>query len=134
MTQLLLPPDVEELLISYLSPLGDVSVEMMNPVQTFPFYLINRISGGDDYVTDCAAVSIHAFHTSRTLASAAARAMHLKMKQLTPQVPVLMSDSTYASVDYVGVIETPNWVDYGDKEIERYVGRYRIEVRCNLTT
>lgn len=134
MTQFLLPPDVEELLCSYLSELGDVSVEMTNPIPQFPFYLINRIDGGDDNVTDYPVVSIHAFNTTRTLASTSARAMHKMMKQLTPLVPVLMSDSTYASVDKVDVIETPRWIDYGDEEIHRYVGRYCVAVRCNLAT
>lgn len=99
-----------------------------------PFYLVNRVTGGDDMVTDCPTVSVHAFNTTRTGASTSARTMHALMKQLTAQVPVLMSDASYVSVDAVYVMETPHWEDYGDKTIQRYCGRYRIELRCNLST
>lgn len=130
----LLAPDVEELVVAYLSTqLSNVAVQM-GPSPTMPFYLVNRISGGDDDVTDRPAVSIHAFNTTRTAANTSARTMHALMKRLTAQVPVLMSDSTYASVDYVYVLESPHWEDYGDKAIQRYCGRYRIDLRCNLTT
>jgi hypothetical protein len=107
---------------------------MPNPIPTLPFYLITRLTGGDDNVTDSAAVSIHAFSTTRTSASSNARLMHARMKKLTPLVPILMSDGSYASVDYVTVIETPTWRDYADKQVQRYCGRYRIEVRCNRAT
>lgn len=127
-------PDIEELVIAYLASVGltEVAFEMPNePV--YPFHLVNRISGGDDDVTDCPAVSIHVFHTSRALASEAARIMHHKMKQLTAKIPIQV-EGGYVSVDRVYVIETPHWEDYGDKQIERYCGRYRIETRVNLTT
>lgn len=129
-----LSPDIEELIVSYLSTgLSNVSVEMP-ATPTYPFYLVNHLTGHDDYVTEYPVLSIHAFDTTRTAASDAARAMHKMMKDLTAKIPILMSDGSYVSVDYIYVIEAPHWEDYGDKEIHRYCGRYRVETRLNLTT
>lgn len=131
----MLAPDVEELVVSYLraSGLSNVSV-IMPPDPPMPFFLVNRISGGDDWVTDYPCVSIHCFATSRTLASSAARQMHTLMKNLSAKTPIPMSNGNYASVDYVFVVETPAWEDYADKNIHRYCGRYHIDLRVNLTT
>jgi hypothetical protein len=124
--------DVEELLIEFLSGQGfnNVSIEMTaNP--PLPFVLINHLTGGDDEVTDSAVVSIHVFDATRTAASTDARALHRAMKGLTAQTPILMSDGSYASIDYLEVVESPHWEDYGDKTIHRYCGRYRVDLRIN---
>ena len=138
----LLSADVQELLVSYLSTqLINVPISTkMPPNPTYPFVLINRISGGDDMVTDMGTVSIHSFQTgptpeaAETAANTLSRQVHLAMKQLVPSVAVLMSNGTYASIDSMHVVESPRWEDYGDKQIQRYVARYHVDVRCNLTT
>ena len=128
----MLAPDVENFLVQYLSPLappGQVSI-YMPPNPPMPFFLVNRISGGDDYVTDEAVVSIHCFNKTRSLAAQSARRMHAMMKSLMPYSPgVLMGDGFYANVDYVMVIETPAWQEYEDKQIWRYCGRYSLDFR-----
>lgn len=130
----MLAPDVENFLVSYLSPLapaGQVSI-FMPPKPVMPFFLINRLSGGDDWVTDYSTVSIHCFNTTRSLAAQSARLMHQKMKALLPSSPaVLLGDGTYASVDYVYVIESPAWQEYEDKTIWRYCGRYQVDLRLH---
>lgn len=129
----MLAPDVEDFLINYLSrlePPGQVSFEM--PAEPpMPFIVVTRLSGGDDYVTDESTVSIHAFHTSRALAAVEARRMHQLMKSLTPKLAVPLSDGTYASADYVYVLEAPAWRDYQDKTIWRYCGRYKVDLRLS---
>lgn len=133
----MLAPDIEELVIIYLSDLGDVSVELPpvnnadNPIP-FPFYLVTRITGGDDRLTDSAVVSIHAFAATRTAASDAARQMHDLMTSLSAKLPLTVGGQT-VNVDYVETLETPTWVDYGDNTIQRYVGRYRIDTRLKTT-
>lgn len=129
----MLAPDVEEFLVAYLSPLqplGSVSIEMPKE-PPMPFILINRLSGGDDYVTDTGTVSIHCFSTSRSLAAYEARRMHLMMKSLHPRLSVALSGGVFASADYVEVIETPAWQDYQDNTIWRYCGRYKVDLRLS---
>ena len=128
----MLAPDVENFLVQYLSPLappGQVSI-YMPPNPPMPFFLVNRISGGDDFVTDESTVSIHCFNTTRSLAAQSARRMHAMMKSLLASSPaVAMGDGSYANVDYVYVLETPAWQEYQDKTIWRYCGRYHVDLR-----
>ena len=126
----MLAPDVEELLVSFLSPLGQCGT-VMPPMPTMPYILISRLSGGDDWVTEEATVSVHCFHSSRSLAAEFSRTVHNQMKNLLARTPILMSNGSYANVDYVYVIESPAWRDYEDKTIWRYCGRYRIDLRIN---
>lgn len=138
MPNALIAADVEELLVQYLvakglGPATNVST-VMPTTPPLPFYLVNRLDGGDDMVTDYATVSIHAFNSTRTGASDAARTMNQIMKGLTAQVPVQMSDGSFVSIDYLDVIETPAWRFYEDTQIWRYCGRYHIDLRVNQTT
>jgi hypothetical protein len=121
-------PHSEEFVIAYLKQwLTNVRTEMPTD-PPFPFYLVNRLSGGDDMVSDYPTLSIHCFHTSRQLASDAADVMHAKMKALTARSAVLVR-GVNVGVDYIEVVETPMWVDYNDPNIKRYVGRYKFGLR-----
>jgi hypothetical protein len=133
--RILLPPDIEELTISYLVHTGGffpVSTEMFEN-DPLPFIVVNCIHGPDDMVTEYALVSIHTFHNDRTLASTLSRQVHNSMKNLY-SVPVLMNNGSYANIDYLEVHEKPHFEDYGSKEIRRYCARYCIATRCNLTS
>lgn len=133
---MLLAADAEELIVTYLADSGFTPVaNEMPPTPVYPFILVTCIDSCDDYVTEGNTMSVHYFHNDMTLASTGARAMHLAMKNLlSPTVTVQMSEGNYVSIDYLFVIHKPIYVDYGDKEIKRYVGRYRIDLRDNLTT
>lgn len=124
----MLAPDAEELVIAYLSQSFDNVSFIMPDTPPMPFYLVHRISGGSDKVTDHATVSIHAFHSTRSAAADAAREMHDLMTNWLPKTAVALSSGS-AGVDHVYVLETPAWVDYDDKTLQRYVGRYRIDLR-----
>jgi hypothetical protein len=132
-----LAPDAEELVVKYLSTngLSNVSVELpANP--PMPFYLINRVAGGDDGVTDQAIVSVHCFNTTHTGASDAARAMNRLMNfwVLTPRVVVSVGGNN-VYIDSVRTVESPIWRHYSDEfNIHRYVARYEICLRMNQTT
>lgn len=126
----MLAPDIEELLVAWLSPVGACGT-LMSTNPTMPFILVTRLSGGDDAVTEEATVSVHCFHNTRSLAAEYARQVHYRMKNLLPKTPILMSNGSYVSVDYVYVIEAPAWRDYEDKTLWRYCGRYRIDLRLN---
>ena len=132
---MLMPPDVEELTISYLvnnSGFSNVTTEMFENAP-LPCIVVNCLDGPDDFVSEYALVSVHTFHNNRTLASTLARQVHQKMKNMY-SVPVLMSNNTYANIDYLEIREKPHWEDYGSKEIRRYCARYCIATRCNLTS
>lgn len=134
----MLAPDAEELVVSYLSLIGglaNVAVEMpTNP--PMPFYLINRVAGGDDQICDHAVISVHCFNTTRTGASDAARAMHKLMNwwTLTPKQVIVVGGNN-VSIDHIGTVESPTWRHYSDEfNIHRYVARYEICLRMNQTT
>jgi hypothetical protein len=135
----LLPPDIEELTISYLVNIGGFSYVSSEIFDTsagpppLPFIVVNCIDGGDDMVSEYALLSIHTFHNNRTSASTLSRQIHNKMKNMI-SIPILMSNSSYASIDNIEVREKPHWEDYGSKEIRRYCARYSIATRCNLTS
>lgn len=93
-----------------------------------PFYLVRRVTGTEDMISDYPCVSIHVFAGTRTEAHDAAMAMHAKMKALTAKVAVTVEGRVYG-VDYRDVEEVPFWVDYEDKTVHRYVGRYEIGLR-----
>lgn len=133
MQSFLAASDCEELVVSYLSDtFSNVSVEMATNAP-LPFILVTCLDDPEDMVTAEATMSVHTFNTDMTTASSVARQMHIQMKNLLSK-PVHMSDGSYASIDHIEVIEGPHWVDYGSKEIWRYVARYCIGRRCNLTS
>ena len=118
----------EEFVVAYLTALfPNVGVEM-EASPPLPFYLVNRVTGSDDMVSDYAVVSVHSFATSRTAASDAATAVHTEMKLLTAKTSVVVQGSAFG-VDFLSVVETPHHVDYDDKTVRRYVGRYRLGLR-----
>jgi len=118
----------EEFLVAYLSPtLVNVATEM-EASPPLPFFLVKRITGGEDMVSDYAVVSIHCFATSRTAASDAATSMHAKMKALNAKTSVTVGGKAYG-VDFRYVEEVPFYVDYEDKTLRRFVGRYRLGLR-----
>lgn len=134
----MLAPDLEDLVISYLTstglaPAAQIQFEMP-PRPTYPFFLVNDLSGGDDDVTEYPVVSIHCFASTRPAAATAGRELHTKMKALTPLLAIQISDGSYVSIDHLEVVERPHWEDYADDAISRYCGRYHIDLRVNQTT
>lgn len=119
---------VEQFVVAYLTPaLTNVGIEMeANP--PLPFFLVKRVAGLDDMVSDHPVVSVHCFAASRTAASDAAASMHALMKALTAKTSVVVGGISYG-VDYRRVEEVPRYEDYDDKNIRRYVGRYGLGLR-----
>ena len=134
----MLAPDLEDLVISYLTASGLAPAAQigftMPPRPTYPFYLVHELGGGDDMVTEYPVVSIHCFAATRTVAAENARTLHKKMKDWTPLLAVQVSDGSYVSIDHLEVVERPHWEDYADDAIQRYCGRYHIDLRINQTT
>jgi hypothetical protein len=123
--------DVEALLVAYLTPLTGirgVSVDLPADVLArLPFVQVNRVSGGDDYITDSATVDVDCFAATRVSASAVARTVHAAMMRLrhTAVAGVL--------VDSVETISGPQWINYEDENLQRYVATYLVESRVCAT-
>jgi hypothetical protein len=118
----------EKFMVAYLAPtFTNVGTEMEHGAPK-PFYLVRRVSGREDMVSDYPTMSVHVFADTRTHAHDAARLMHVKMKALDAKVAVTVEGHDY-SVDFVDVDEVPIWVDYDDKTVHRYVGRYTLGLR-----
>lgn len=120
-------PDVEALLVSYLSQLSqlrDISVRMPNS-PALPFGLVTRVSGSDDYVTDRPVVDVEVFDADRTTSYTVAAAVHEHMLKLR------RARVDGSLVDHVEVITGPRWVDYQDEGLQRHLASYRIEFRAS---
>src|SRR5258705_10214269 len=121
-------PDVEDLVVAWLTPLGPTSVERPAGA-ALPYRMVNRVAGADDiYIaSDDPVVSVHTFAATRTAAKTAARITHQRMFVLAnnPMTNVVMP-SGIGNVEYLETFEGPYWVDYLDKTVSRYVARYRL--------
>jgi hypothetical protein len=127
--------DAEEFVVAYLSQyFTNVGVEMPS-APPLPFYLVTRLASPSDMVTDHALISVHAFAATRTAASTAARAMHNYMNPwaLTAKASLTLSSGA-SSIDRICILETPTWHDYMDPNLQRYCGRYRIDLRMNQSS
>jgi hypothetical protein len=127
--------DAEELVVTYLAQsFANVGVDMP-PTPPLPFYLVTRLPSPSDWITDHALISVHAFAANRTAASSAARAMHNVMNPwvFTAKQGFTLSTGR-AFIDRICIVETPAWHNYEDPNLQRYCGRYRIELRMNQTS
>lgn len=134
--------DVEDFVIAWLlnwniAPAGQVAARLpvdltpgsMTPL--LPFVLVQRVAGGDDYITDHATIQVDSFHSDQTSASTIARQVHHAMRSLSPK-NVVVVNGVYASMNHIEFEQTPIWVDYEDPLVMRYVARYVIDVRLPL--
>lgn len=127
--------DVEELVVAYLEQtFPNVGVDMPT-APPLPFYLVNGITAPSDWVTEYDTVSVHAFAATRTAASDAGRALHRVMNPwtFTPKLGFDLS-SGRTSIDLFCIVEKPVWRDYQNPNLQRYCGRYRIELRMNQSS
>jgi hypothetical protein len=127
--------DVEELVVTYLAQTFPNVGTDMPTAAPLPFYLVNGITAPSDWVTEYDTVSVHAFAATRTAASDAGRALHRVMNPwvFTPKLGFDLS-SGRASIDLFCIVEKPVWRDYQNPNLQRYCGRYRIELRMNQSS
>lgn len=124
-------PDVEDIVIAYLSPLvaaGSCAARVPADPIPLPFILVQRVAGGNDYVWDYATLDVDFLAASQTAASDLAIQGHHMMRQLTPK-NLLAVDGANTSICHIEYDQTPIWVDYQDPIVMRYVARYTIAVR-----
>lgn len=125
------PDDVETVVISWLSPLRRTA-NTRRSGDPLPFTLVTHIAG-EESVEESNADMVVSVHTlcdkslgwvnARNEADDTHRRMLLLARYLED---VELADERYATIDYVDVFESPRWILYGDDQILRKVGSYRI--------
>jgi hypothetical protein len=131
------PPDGTEVLITWLSELGETRDERPSGGD-LPFRMVNRIIGTDDRLTDMGHYSIHTFAETKPDAQYEAGETHKRLLalagQFTGQQKVTISDGQEVYVDDVKVIESPHFVQWDDENsLYRFVGTYRVDLRYVAT-
>lgn len=125
------PPSGVEMLVAWLTPLGSVAAERQAG-DPLPFWLVSRVAGPDDKITDHGTFSVHSL--AETLAAAEDFAMLAHQRILTlgpplaPQRRVALTGGRTVWADKVTTDLFPRYEYYSDT-IRRFVGRYDIDLR-----
>ena len=127
------PPDGAEVLIAWLSELGEVRDERPNGA-VLPYRMVHDLGGPSDRISSNSAYSIHTFAADRAVAQAEAmethRCMLLLAGQFAGQQTVTLNSGQVVHADDVQVMETPHWEQWiKDNSIHRYVATYRVAFR-----
>jgi len=123
--------DAEELVVAWLTPLGRTGIERRSGDE-LPFRLVTGVAGDEDVDLEigAAVVSVHtlcARSAGSVTARNEARLTHQRILQLAKYLDTItLADGTEASIDYLRIFQPPLWLPYGDDQILRKVGRYRI--------
>lgn len=137
------PPelDAEDFVITYLTglgivPSGQVAARML-PTPTFPFVLVRRVAGGDDWIVDKATIQVDSFDVDQTSASTVARSIHHAMRQLHAKTVVTV-DGAQWNIYRCTTEQTPLYLEYqesgGGAVQDRYVARYILDIRLPAIT
>jgi hypothetical protein len=123
--------DVEEIVIAWLQPLRRTAQTRVSG-DPLPFTLVTHIASeerADEFHAD-ELVSVHTMcdkNLGVDNAKEEADATHRRMLLLGRYLEdVSLHDGRLATIDYVDSAGTPIWVPYGDDQILRKVGRYKI--------
>lgn len=127
-----LADDAEEVVIAWMTPLRRSATVRDPQNDPLPFTLITHITGSECEEESFAqpVVSVHTLCAKKLGFAAAtneARLTHRRMLRLARHIDnIPLTDGRVADVDYVEIVESPRWEPYGDDQILRKVGRYRI--------
>jgi hypothetical protein len=133
-----LPPSGVELLVAWLEPIalahvppGDVRGER-KAGDPLPFWLVSRVAGLDDKVTDRGTYSVHSMADNMDAAGEFALLAHQRILTLgppfAPQRRVTISGGREVFADSVTTDLFPRYEYYSDN-IRRFVARYDIDLR-----
>lgn len=121
--------DAQEVIIAWLQPLRRTA-GIRRLGDPLPFTLVEHITGEEVDGYSDEVVSVHTL-CDRALGEDAAKEeterTHRRMMLLARYLEdVELIDGRTATIDYVNVFQSPIWVEYGDAQILRKVGRYKI--------
>lgn len=129
-------PSGIEMLVAWLFPvavanLGGVGAER-KAGDSFPFWLVSRVAGPDDKITDYGTYSVHSLAESMTAAEDWSLLGHRRIltlgPPLAPQRRVTISGGRIVMADRVATDMAPRYEYYSDS-IRRLVARYDIDLR-----
>ncbi|MEW1964639.1 hypothetical protein AB0302_04485 [Micrococcus sp. NPDC078436] len=119
-------PDVEKALVKYLADTLGVRVATATPtdLEQLPgFVRITRGPGEDDGITDSAAIDVEAFAPSR------AAARDLAERARAAMAAVRAHRAGAVLFDSVRTVSAPQWVDFRNPAVHRFVAVYRVALR-----
>lgn len=121
-------PSAEDVVVSWLSPIGTASVE--RPAgDVLPFFMVTRVGGDDDKVWDYAMVQVDVFAADRNAAEIAARMVHRRMISVQAEDVINLTDGGTAAIDRVQTDHGPQFVQWDVNTMQRYVMQYVIDLR-----
>lgn len=116
-------PDVEDLMLAYLSPLGTTDSQTPANLQdVLPFITARTFGGSDDGWTQTVSLDVDAFAPTYVAARALARAIR---KQL--EVPLLVVNGV--AFDRISCLVVPFELPYADPNVRRFNATYRVTSR-----
>ncbi len=126
-----LPPSGVEMLVAWLSPLGAAAGER-KAGDPLPFWMVSRVAGPDDKITDHGTFSVHSMAETLVEAEDQALLAHRRIlalgPPLAPQRRVTISGGRMVFADMVMTDLFPRYEYYSDT-IRRYIARYDIDLR-----
>lgn len=115
-------PDVEDIGLALFVPVGP-TVLVTPATITPPLVVVRRVGGFDDKITDQALLQVQTFGGSH----AQGRALAEQCRQRV--FAAVATEAAGVSIDRVSTESAPQFVDYGDLKLHRYVAVYGIEFR-----
>ena len=131
------PPSVTRLVVAWLQPLG-TSGALRPQTAVLPYRMVTTVGGDEtcDKTMQKAVVSVHTFDVSMDAAESSAQLTHQRMLLMGPPLapPQLITytingNSVSATPHSVTTHHIPQWQDYQDDLIFRFVARYDVWAR-----
>lgn len=115
-------PDIEDIGLELLEPVG-ATVLATPEIITPPLVVVRRTGGADDVITDVPRLQVDCFGANRRQAADMAE----QCRQIILAAPATGIGA--ASIDQTWTESGPIFVDYGDRNTQRYVATYRLALR-----
>lgn len=136
------PPNAELFVIAWLTPLAGapnkIGPKRWAAGMPFPYFMVRRITGGTDLITDYPVMRVHTFAATYTAASESAWDAHRRMLLLAndPLRDVTMPDGTLANCEWLCADdEGPHEEPYGaESVVTRFVAEYTLGLHFGRVT
>lgn len=128
------PPNAEAFMMAWLMPLAGapnkIGPKRWASGMPMPYFMVRRITGGTDLITDTPLMRVHTFAASYTEASNKAWDAHRRVLMLAedPLLDVVMPDGSTANCEWLDAdTEGPHEEPYGaESVVTRFVAEYRL--------
>lgn len=121
-------PDEEDFAVCALQPVMRTATERQTGDE-YPYCVVQRVAGADepDCGTDDAVIQCDFYAIGAPAAKRASQDGHRRWMYIARNiVDITMSDGRVANADYVETFQKPVRLPFGDGQVVRYSGRYRL--------